>query len=84
MSLLDGKKAYVLEGEGSSGPRSPNRSDLPACLHLKLSADVLEQLLHQQEGGQPPKLAIAWSDEKRNDAVSPDEMETNLLAPIIF
>lgn len=60
----------MLEGERSSGPRHPDRSDLPPSLHLRLSADVVEQLLQEQEDGHPPKLTIAWSGEKRDNAVS--------------
>lgn len=53
--LLDPKASYVLMGEGGRAAEdndSPGKDSPPPILHLKLSANVLQELMNGEEGAE--------------------------------
>lgn len=72
MSLLDAAKTYLVEGDSSEAQQQKQQKQQqqdgpPAAIHLRLSAEVLQQLL-EEDSGHSRAISLSWSA-KADDAV---------------
>ncbi|PWN89140.1 hypothetical protein FA10DRAFT_302512 [Acaromyces ingoldii] len=71
MSLLDAARTYLVEGDSSEAQQQKQQKEQqqdgpPAAIHLRLSAEVLQQLL-EEDSGHSRAISLSWSA-KADDA----------------